>query len=188
MKGLMEAKPLPIGSLVADSVARSDARFLTERQFSTLRRLCEIFQPPMKGYPGALEAGVPEFLDFLIGVSPAERQQSFQAGLNRLDAEAQQRFGQPLAAVTAAQADQLIRPWLRTWMSDHPPTEPYENFINLVHEDIRTATENSQVWSDAVRRSGKETPNVDLYWYPVDPDLHRDGAPSLALKSTHTKA
>ena len=71
-------------------------------------------------------------------------------GLNRLDAEAKQRFGIPFAGVNLQQADALIRPWLRTWMTDHPPTDPYEQFMNLAHSDIRTATINSKPWSDAL--------------------------------------
>lgn len=130
--------------------------------------------PPYKGYPGAAEAGAPEFLDFLIGISPADRQQMYQSGLDRLDSDARQHFGVSFDAVSAAQADQLIRPWLRTWMNDHPPKEPYTRFINLAHSDIRTATVNSQAWSEAARASGNDSPDVGLYWFPVDPDLRRE--------------
>jgi hypothetical protein len=171
MRGLLETKPLPILPLVADAVGRSDARFFSEPQFAALRRLCELFEPAAAGYPGAIEAGTPEFLDFLIGASPRDRQQMYQSGLDRLEAEARQRFGEAFAQVTEAQADQLIRPWLRTWMSDHPPTEPYERFINLAHADIWQATVNSQAWSEAAQRAGKSTPGIDLYWFPIDPDL-----------------
>jgi hypothetical protein len=55
-------------------------------------------------------------------------------------------------------------------MSDHPPSEPYAHFINVAHSDIRTATINSQAWSEAT----KPTPDVGLYWFPVDPDLRME--------------
>ncbi|WP_263354391.1 gluconate 2-dehydrogenase subunit 3 family protein [Acidicapsa acidisoli] len=174
MRGLMEAKPLPVGQLTPDAVAQTDAHFFSPQQFATLRHLGEILQPPYKGYPGATEAGTPEFLDFLISASPADRQQMYQSGLDRLESEAKQHFGKSFAAIDISQADQLLRPWLRTWLSDHPPTEPYALFINIVHTDIRTATMNSQAWSDAAHRAGQQTPNIDLYWYPVDPDLRRN--------------
>jgi hypothetical protein len=70
MHGLMEVKPLSIASIVPDAVAQTDATFFNDVQLATLRRLSEILLPPLKGYPGAKEAGTPEFLDFLIGVSP----------------------------------------------------------------------------------------------------------------------
>jgi hypothetical protein len=170
MRGLMEAKPLPIGSIVPDAVAQTDAYFFKEQQLATLRRLSEILLPPLRGYPGAKEAGTPEFIDFLIGVSPADRQQMYQSGLDRLDAEAKQHFGAAFSTLDKTQADQLLRPWLRTWMTDHPPTELYARFINIAHSDIRTATINSEAWSKAKQQA----PDMDLYWFPVDPDIYRE--------------
>ena len=100
----------------------------------------------------------------------------YQGGLDWLESEAGARFGAPFAKASDEQAGALIRPWLRAWMTDHPPTEPHAQFINLAHADIRTATINSEVWSDAGRAQGQGAAGVDLYWYPVDPDVHRDGA------------
>jgi len=175
MRGLAEVKPLPMTPLVPDAVAPENKRYFSDRQTATLRRLSEILMPPSKGFPGALDAGAPEFLDFLIGVSPADRQQMYQSGLDRLEAEARQKFKVSFAAVDKAQADQLLRPWLRTWMGDHPPSEPYARFINVAHSDIRTATLNSQVWSEAAKAAGRQDEGVGLYWFPVDPDIHREG-------------
>lgn len=173
MRGLLEAKPLPMTALVPDAVARTNAYFFNAQQLATLRQLCEILLPPLKDSPGAIDAGAPEFLDFLISVSPPERQQMYVSGLDRLDAEAKRHFGVPFDAVNAAQADELIRPWLRTWMTDHPPSEPYEKFINLAHSDIRTATINSKAWNDAMATDADRRSEEGLYWYPVDPDVNR---------------
>ena len=175
MRGLMEVKPLQIGSVLPDAVAQTNAYFFTEQQLATLRHLSEILLPPLKGYPGAKEAGTPEFIDFLIGVSPTDRQQMYQSGLDRLDAEAKQHFGIAFSALNKMQADQLLRPWMRTWMTDHPPTELYAHFINIAHSDIRTATINSEAWSKARNKA----PDMDLYWFPVDPDIHREGPASI---------
>jgi hypothetical protein len=178
MRGLAEVKPLPVTPLVPDAKA-AEKRFFTDRQTATLRHLSEVLVPsskgyPGSGYPGALAAGAPEFLDFLIGVSPADRKQMYQSGLDRLEAESMKRFKVSFASVDKAQADELLRPWLRTWMSDHPPSEPYAHFINIAHDDIRTATINSEAWSNAAKAAGRRDEGVGLYWYPVDPDLHRD--------------
>lgn len=172
----MEMKPLPMTALVPDAVAQTNTHFFTDRQIATLRRLSEIMLPPVKGYPGALDAGTPEFLDFLIGISPPDRQEIYRSGLDRLDAEARQHFGLSFAAVEKDQADQLLRPWLRTWMTDHPPTEPFADFINVAHSDIRTATINSQAWDDAAREAGRQEVNEGLYWFPIDPDIHRNSS------------
>lgn len=186
MRGLMEVKPLPMTPVVPDAVAQSAAHFFNAQQIATLRRLSEVLLPPVKGYPGASEAGAPEFLDFLIGISPQDRQQMYQSGLDRLDAEAKQHFGVSFGQVSAAQADQLLRPWLKTWMADHPPTEPYAHFINVAHSDIRTATINSQAWSNAANASGQK-PDVGLYWFPVDPDIHRDATPLNCRPTTNRR-
>lgn len=176
MRGLLEVKPLPMTPLAPDAVAQTNAHFFTETQTATLRHLCEVLQPPYKSYPGAIEAGAPEFLDFLIGASPTDRQQMYQSGLDKLESEAHKQFQKPFAALDASESDRIIRPQLRAWVGDHPPSEPFPRFINIAHEDIRTATENSAAWSDAAQAAGQRPPNIDLYWYPVDPDLHRNSA------------
>lgn len=186
MEGLMEAKPLPATLLSPDAVAQTNVFFFSERQMAALRRLSELLMPPMKGHPGAMEAGAPEFLDFLVGSSPADRQQTYQSGLDWLNAEAEKHFGVAFALTGAAQADKLIRPWLRTWIQDHPPMEGIAHFINLAHGDIRTATHNSQAWSDAEIAAGRPAPAPDVFWYPVDPDMRR-GSQAQLQRSMPTK-
>jgi hypothetical protein len=177
MRGLLEVKPLPIGSVVPDAVASPATRYFSRQQMATLRQLCEIMMPPLKGYPGAMDAGAPEFIDFLISVSPADQQQVYKAGLDRLDADAKKKFGVAFSEVNAQQADALIRPWMRAWMSDHLPTESMEHFINLAHMDIRTATMNSRAWNDAAVAAGERPQGVGLYWYPVEADVEQKYLP-----------
>ncbi|MFC5865546.1 gluconate 2-dehydrogenase subunit 3 family protein [Acidicapsa dinghuensis] len=172
-RGLMELKPLPITPLTADAFAQTDTQFFNPTETATLRRLCELFQPAYKHHPGAIDAGTPQFLDFLTGISPEDQQQIYRSGLARLESDAQQQFSKSFASLDPSQADKIIRPGLSTWMNDHPPAEPFEHFIATVQVDIRTATENSHAWADAAKKAGEGTPNLDLYWYPVDPDLRR---------------
>ena len=164
-------KAPPIASVVPDAVAETESKFFGEQQMATLRKLCEILMPPLNGYPGATQAGTPEFIDFLIGASPVDRQQMYQGGLDRLNNQAKKQFGLPFEQVNATQADQLLRPLLATWITDHPPTEPFMHFINVAHRDIRTATMNSQAWSVAAIATGERAPGVGLYWSPIDPDI-----------------
>ena len=173
MRGLMEVKPLELSTLVADAVAETEVHFFNPSQTAALGRLCALLMPPLNGYPGALDAGTPEFLDFLISVSPEEPQQMYLEGLAWLDSEAHRMFFMDFSKTSDIQADALIRPWLRAWMIDHPPAEPHARFVNLAHHDIRTATVNSQAWSERSQAEGQLATGVDLYWYPVDPDVHR---------------
>ena len=160
-----------IPSTIPDEVATTEQHYFRAEHMATLRKLGDILLPPMNGYPGSTQACAPEFIDFLISVSPVERQRMYRSGLDRLNAEAHKQIGIPFARVNAEQADALLRPWLRTWMVDHPPTEPFARFINVAHEDIRTATMNSQVWSIAATSAGERAPGIGWYWSPIDPDI-----------------
>lgn len=172
-RGFFEYKAHPIASSVPDGFATTQANFFNEQQLATLRKLGDILLPPLNGYPGATQAGAPEFIDFLIGVSPADRKHMYQTGLDRLNADAEKLFHVPFAQLNAGQADKLLRPWLRAWMPEHPPKEQFARFINLAHQDIRTATMNSQAWSIAATSSGERAPGVGLYWSPIDPDIQK---------------
>jgi hypothetical protein len=178
MRGLLNVKPFT-ATLVPDEVATTDTQFFSEEQFQTLRHLCEVMMPAYKHFPSAADASAPEFLDFLIGVSPEARQKMYKTGLDRLQSEAKKKFSSNFSQLSDAQADELLRPWLRTWVTDHPPKEAHALFINTVHSDIRTATINSQVWSEAEVAAGRTSPDVGLYWYPVDPDLRREGSAGM---------
>jgi hypothetical protein len=155
---------------VADQFAETQSNFFSETQQSALRRLCELLMPPLQGHPGAIEAGVPEFLDFLISVSPADRQELYRTGLDTLNADANKRFGIPFEKTNAEQADAVVRPWLRVWTPHFPPAEPQARFIAEAHDDIRQATVNSHDWNVAAAALGDHVPGIGLYWSPIDPD------------------
>jgi hypothetical protein len=169
--GLTPKTPLP-QTEAADSIAQTEQRFFTATQMATLIRLSDVLQPPLAGKPGAIEAETPQFLDFLIGSSPALRQKIYIDGLNWLDAESQAKYKKVFTALDDSETASLLKPWLRTWMNDHPPTEPHANFVNIAHDDIRTATLNSKVWSDSVADNVHDSASSGLYWYPIQPDLH----------------
>src|SRR5580698_7231088 len=80
-----------------DSDAETTPRFFNSEQFAALRRLGALFMPPRKGLPGALDAGAPEFVDFLIGASPSDRQELYRNGLDTFNARAQKQFEKSFA-------------------------------------------------------------------------------------------
>jgi hypothetical protein len=158
-----------------------EAKFFTPAQFATFTRLCDLLLPPLGNKPGAVQAGTPMFLDFLIGNSPEARRKVYSGGLDWLNVQAKSEYKQPFAQLNATQADALIKPWLRTWMTDHPPTELHADFINIAHEDIRTATMNSKAWDDAGAAAGQDWVTGGLYWSPIEPDMAGLGATSTHL-------
>ena len=192
--GLNSKTPLPHTETV-DDVAATDATFFSAAQMATLVHLSTILLPATGDRPGALEAETPQFLDFLIGDSPASRKSLYTGGLDWLDAESRRKSGVAFAKTTPEQADAVLKPWLRTWMSDHPPTEPHADFVNIAHADIRTATMNSRAWVNAEARGRTDFNAAQMYWSPIDPDtsaenfraVHQRPAPvQAAPKSSNT--
>jgi hypothetical protein len=159
---------------IPDTDAETTPRFFTPAQFAALRRLGSLFMPPRKGLPGALDAGAPEFVDFLVSVSPADRQQLYRNGLDTFNARARKQFGKSFAELDDKQADSILRPLIVTiaWVLDRP-TDPLEHFVAQVHDDMRTATVNSREYAEAVAaqnagRRGRGT-GTDVYIRPIDP-------------------
>jgi hypothetical protein len=81
--GLNQRTPLP-HTVDADTAGQTIPTFFTAAQLATLRRVADVLLPSTADHPGALDAKTPEFLDFLIGHSPAVRGTLYTAGLNWL--------------------------------------------------------------------------------------------------------
>lgn len=150
-----------------DLAAEMTPRFFTAPQFAALRKLSDILLPPLNGLPGALEAQAPEFLDFLLGASPADRQQLYRAGLDALNAQAMKQFKKPFAEVNEAQANTLLAPLRQTWTYE-PPAGPLARFLWAAKQDVRTATMNSREYATASSAGGRRGGGLGQYWYPID--------------------
>lgn len=150
-----------------DSAGEIQQRFFTLAQFAALQKLCGLLMPPIKDAPGALDAQVPQFLDFFISESPAERQQLYRGGLDTLNAEAAKRFNKSFAELNAAQAGELFTPLRQAWTYE-PPTDPFARFLRTAHQDIRTATINSQEYNAANMAAGRRASGVGQYWYTIE--------------------
>jgi hypothetical protein len=158
----------------ADLAADTARTFFNAEQFAALEKLAQLFVPPLKGKPGALDAHAPEFLDFLLRVSPAERQQLYTNGLDGLNAQARQQFHRAFSELDGKQADAIVRPLVaaRAWDLEYP-SDPLKRFIAEVHDDLRTATRNSREWAAAAESSGRRargfSRSAGFYWKPIDP-------------------
>ena len=121
-------------------------KFFSQQEYAALERLSAAILPAVGGRPGAIEAGVPAFLDFLISQSPAKRQKSYRDGLARLSA--------------GASVELLTQPWTYA-----VPKDPFQRFLREAKEDILQATFNSREWIEArpERRGGAGT-----YYLAVD--------------------
>jgi hypothetical protein len=147
-----------------DLAAQASHRFFTPVQFATLQKLSDVLAPRFNGSPGALDAGAPEFLDFLIGVSPAERQQIYRVGLDKLNKEALKQFKKAFAELDVNQAGTLLAPLRAPWTFE-PPTDPIARLLREAKADVRRATRSSREWNTAPGRDPDDA--VGFYYYPI---------------------
>ena len=83
-------------------------KFLTPQELKTITLLCDIILPAEGGKPGAVAAGVPAFIEFIVKDMP-HYQTPIRGGLMWLDAESRKRFnGKKFAQLIAAQRIEII--------------------------------------------------------------------------------
>jgi len=136
----------------ADPSAEPLHMFFSAHEYVALERLANAILPPLNGKPGALDCGVPAFLDFLISQSPAPRQKLYRDGLAHLNS------GKPL--------DELLKPLAAPWTYKEP-SDPFHRFLRDAKEDILEATFNSREWIDARTGAGRRG-GSGTYYLAVD--------------------
>ena len=80
---------------------------LSPEQFRTLSRLTDLIIPADNGKPGAIQAGVPAWIDMLLNVN-AELKASYITGLTWIDSTMKARHQTDFAASTPAQQTALL--------------------------------------------------------------------------------
>ena len=78
-------------------------KFFTPAEYQTVRILSDLIIPKDERSGGAIDAGVPEFMDFTMVDQPA-RQLAMRGGLAWLDAECQRRFDKTFVGASERRA------------------------------------------------------------------------------------
>jgi gluconate 2-dehydrogenase gamma chain len=81
--------------------------FFTPHEWETVRVLVDLVIPRDERSGSATEAGVPEFMDFMMGDRP-DGQIPMRGGLAWLDREAYERFGKTFVTVAAAERTAIL--------------------------------------------------------------------------------
>ena len=107
-----EARQAHVHALAARQAARAAGtgfkpQFFTEHEYDTLRILCDLIIPRDDRSGSATDAGVPEFMDFMMIDQPA-RQVAMRGGLAWLDLEAQRRFDLTFVDATDSQRREIL--------------------------------------------------------------------------------
>jgi hypothetical protein len=120
--------------------------FFNPEEMTAFRRLADTLLPRTRT-PGALDAGAPEFLDFLLSQSSISRQLLYRQGVQLW------MMGRSL--------DPLRQPW-----TYDPPDDPWAKFLRAAKEDLWRATVSSRAWAAATE--GRRRSTGATYWYPVE--------------------
>jgi gluconate 2-dehydrogenase gamma chain len=82
-------------------------KFFTAHEYATVRLLVDLIIPKDERSGSATDAGVPEFMDFMM-VDQPPRQTAMRGGLAWIDRESLDRHDKPFIACTAAQQTALL--------------------------------------------------------------------------------
>ena len=166
--GSAAAEPGDVNLVVNAPSLVGDQRttFFDALESAALRALANTLVPPFDGKPGAVESGVPEFFDFAIGESGAERQQLWRTGLNELDARSVQAFGMRFEKLSSEQAGKILEPLKAKW-TYYGPDEPFDKFLWEARTEMLAATLNSREYAEA--NTGRRAAAAsNYYWRSLD--------------------
>ena len=142
-------------------------QFFTAAEYAMVERLTEIIIPSDET-PGAKEAGVAEFIDFMVANDP-EPQYPFRLGLAWLNAHAEQTNGKRFVELTPEEQTSLLEP-LGFKNKARPGVESGVRFFNLMREFTVTGFYTSEI-------GFKELDNPALKFYAESPECPHKGDP-----------
>jgi gluconate 2-dehydrogenase gamma chain len=141
--------------LVQLRAATYKPRFFTAPEYATLERLTDLIIPS-DGTPGAREAGVSEFIDFMVWSDPA-LQYRFRTGLTWLDAHGRSRHSRAFREL-AAQEQNAILETLAYTNRYQPAQEDGRAFFRLLRDYTVMGFYTSRVGFEAL-----DAPSLRMY-------------------------
>ena len=152
-------------------------QFFSPAEYATVERLAEIIIPA-DATPGAKEAGVAEFIDFMVS-RDTEVQYNFRTGLTWLNAHSERAFGKRFVELAVEQQTALLEP-LAYKDKARPGEEDGRKFFRLVREFTVTGFYTSEI-------GYKELDNPALKFYAESPECpHKDDPEHLHLSHANS--
>jgi len=170
-----------IGNAVSQiKPAQYTPHFFSVAEYALVERLTELIIPN-DATPGAKEAGVAEFIDFMVASDP-EAQYPFRMGLAWLNAHSESHYAKKFIDLDSEKQGSLLEP-LAYKGKERPGEEDGREFFKLIREYTVTGYYTSEV-------GYKELDNPALKFYSESPECPHKGDPEhLHLShSTETRA
>jgi len=98
---------LPLTSPQSPARRRYQRKFLTSNEAATVEAVTARIIPSDES-PGAKQAHVVDFIDYLLSTAYAEQQPAYRNGVRRLNELSQSRFKRTFARLTATEQDSLL--------------------------------------------------------------------------------
>jgi hypothetical protein len=144
-----------VGEAAPARSANYQPEFFTPAEYQTIDQLAELIIPA-DSTPGARDAGVPEFIDFMVA-HDEDLQYNFRTGLAWLNAFAAQTYGQNFSRLPADQQEILLRKL--AYRNEQSPTEVQgQEFFKLAREYTVMGYYTSRVGLEAI-----DDPGLRLY-------------------------
>lgn len=147
--------------------AHYEPQFFTTAEYALVERLADTIIPSDSS-PGAKEAGVAEFIDFMVA-NTVEDQYPFRMGLAWLNARSEQINGRPFLQLSSEQQNALLIP-LAFKGKARPGDEDGRAFFKLMRNYTVTGYYTSQI-------GYKELDNPALRFYGASPECPHKGDP-----------
>ena len=145
----------PIPTTAAEAVALGLPHFFSTTEFEAFSQLGDTLIPPFDSRPGAKLAEAPEFLDFLLGQSPADVQSIYKQGIAV--------YIMRRKAGTEAALKELSEAW-----THKGPASSYSKFLNAAKLAFYQATINSRQWAEAMSTRSRSAAGLGSYWLPIE--------------------
>ena len=151
-------------------------RFFTNSEYPAVERLADLIIPS-DATPGAQEAGVAEFIDFMVANTPDD-QYRFRTGLAWLDAWSEQTLGKRFLELTAEQQNALVEP-LAFKDKARPGEQDGRTFFRMMRDYTVIGFYTSEI-------GYKELDNPALRFYSESPECtHKDDPEHRHLPPTN---
>jgi gluconate 2-dehydrogenase gamma chain len=152
-------------------------QFFTAPEYATVQRLAEIIIPSDQT-PGAREAGVAEFIDFMVS-RDADAQYNFRTGLTWLNAHSARAHSKHFLELGSDQQLALLEP-LAFKEKSRPGEKDGRQFFSLMREFTVTGFYTSEI-------GYKELDHPALKFYDASPECpHKDDPEHLHLTHPHS--
>ena len=114
--------------------AAYEPKYFTPVEMRFLGALSETIIPADEHSPGAIAAGVPEYIDTIVSAGSEQLKQIWSRGLTAIDAAARASHGDAFDACTPGQQVAVLR--ALAGIEDHPSTAGEEFFVTLKRATI----------------------------------------------------